>query len=54
MACRCAASEPQPSQFYTAIRGKKVIHASDGERVDLTDVWGRDERAVVAFARSLA
>ena len=30
----------------------QVFRSSDGERVDLTTLWGPGERAVVAFARS--
>ncbi len=51
-AAPAAATTNGTTEAYNRIRGIKVIRSSDGQLVDLTTLWGPNERAVVAFGRS--
>lgn len=47
-----AAASNGTTEAYNRMKGIKVIRSSDGQLVDLTTLWGPNERAVVAFGRS--
>ncbi|CAD7702886.1 unnamed protein product [Ostreobium quekettii] len=38
---------------YEALKGKEVYVASDQRLVDVTSLWGGDERCVLVFGRSM-
>jgi hypothetical protein len=46
------ASANAKDHFYTQLKGVKLIRSSDAAHVALPDLWGPNERAVVAFGRS--
>mmetsp|Transcript_4862 Transcript_4862/g.6021 ORF Transcript_4862/g.6021 Transcript_4862/m.6021 type:complete len:130 (-) Transcript_4862:11-400(-) len=40
------------SDTYRKLQGQQVLRATDGQPVDITSLWGENDRAVVVFFRS--
>jgi len=46
-------AEVHPAKAWSQLKGLQVIRASDGAQLELTSLWGEQERCVLSFARSL-
>lgn len=42
-----------PQQAFDSLKGQQVVLVSDQRQLDVTSLWGADERAVLVFARHM-